>query len=497
MNGNRSSKANRANQANNYFIKILSLIVSLGSIASFALVLLSLIEMKVAIYNIILVAVLVDAVLVFLPFYFIASGKSVRIFALRYGCIAISALMIFLNLFASSYMALTSDFLDDQFGIEKGNIEYSVVAQRTSNIELSKQIAVRAGIQSTDSCKTEAEEQTQQIADATFMEYDNLSELIDATASDTISIAVVQSVFLVAYAEYFPESYGKLDILATFKAGTASASGTQAVADIDTTKPFALYVSGVDDDGDIDQVARSDVNMLVLIDPKHYKILLVNTPRDYYVQLAGKPGLPDKLTHAGTYGIDVGEATLEDLYGINIDYHVLVNYTTLGNLVNSLGGIYVDNPQQFNLWGHDFPEGRVHLDGENAMLFCRERKHLEDGDNSRGENQQRVIEGIVAQMSASNVVTHYKDILAALDGTFRSNIPPSVITQLFNRQITFGGQWTIEKISVTGTNSQQPTYSMGSDRPLSVVLPDMDSVNAARAQMERFLRGEDDAPAAP
>jgi LCP family protein required for cell wall assembly len=477
------------------FLRMIGILVGFVGVACVALAAVYVVRLGMLPFKYVLLIFGVDAVIAVLPLCLILSGKQgVK----KWLCIILSALMAALNLFIVSYGDLTYNFLQDQYYSTEsiGNVEYSVVAQASSKIELKS--AVRkfsAGIQSTDICKEEAEAELQKIAPAEFSEYDNISELIDATEDGGVEIAVVQTVFLDTFAEYVPDSYEQLAILTTFKAGAAAAPADDIVVDI--TKPFAIYVSGADDYGDIDQTARSDVNMLVLMDPEHYRIMLVNTPRDYYVQLHDTSGLPDKLTHAGTYGIDMSESTIEDLYGINVDYHVHINYDTLINLIDRLGGIVLDNPVAFSYYEIHFEAGEIYMDGAHALWYARTRKDLPGGDFSRGVNQQRVIEAIVNRVSAGTVAAQYTQILQSLSGTFRSNIPPSVIGQLFKRQIALGGHWTIEKFSVTGTPSLQPTYSMGSDKPLDVVLPDQNSVNEVSAQMQIFLRGEDPQAAAP
>ena len=433
----------------------------------------------------------VDALLTILPLYLLLNGRnSVK----KSLCIILSALMAVLNLFVVSYGDLTYNFLNDQFTLgSTGNIEYSVIARSSSqiNLENSASRAYVAGIQTTDICRDEAEAAMQKLALIEFTEYNNVSELIDATIDGGVEVAVMQTVFLDTFASYFPESFEQLSILTTFRTESKVNDPSIEGIAVDITKPFAIYVSGADDYGDIDQTARSDVNMLVLIDPEHYRMMLVNTPRDYYVQLHDSTGLPDKLTHAGIYGIEVSEATIEDLYDINVDYHVHINYDTLINLINRLGGITLDNPEAFNLWGAQFDKGVIYMNGEHALLYARARKQLSDGDNGRGENQQRVIEAIVNRVSAAHIAVQYTQILETLSGTFRSNIPPTIIGQLFQRQISLGGHWTIDKISVVGTPGKQPTYSMGSDMILDVVLPDMNSVHEASEKMKMFLRGED------
>ena len=477
-----------------YFIRLIGIIVCIGAAVSIGLTVLHLIDMGVPLTDrAIFIALTIDAALVILPFYFIASGKTDHNNLIRFICILIAALMLFLNVFASSYLEATTDFLETQYTVRsRGVIEYNVVAQRKAGIELSQKTKIKAGIQSTDTCKTEAERETKKLAAASFEEYDSLSDLIHATEAKALDVAVVQRTMLDAYAEYFPDSYKNLDVIATFKAGTDRSQTNAANAKVDITKPFAIYVSAIDEWGPIADIAagRSDANIIMLIDPERYKILLINTPRDYYVQLHGTVGYRDKLTHAGVYGIEMSQQTLEDIYGFEINYHALINFDTVVNLVETMGGIVVDNPAEFNLWGSTYAAGEIYLNGEMALLYSRARKGLSHGDFDRGENQQRVIMGIVDRITEPGVVVHYKNILKTLSGTFRSNIPPKVIAQLFSRQISMGGDWTIERMSADGRSDSRPTYSMGAQE-LSVIIPDDDSLEEIRAAIRDFMNPKD------
>ena len=480
----------------NYFFRLIGLILCIGAAVSVALTILNLIDLGIELSSrVILIAVVVDIALVIFPLWMFSSGRCDRNNFARFGCFALAGLMLFLNIFISSYLSATTDFLEETYTgsgssiASQGIIDYTVVAQRTAGVELSEKNTVRAGIQSTDPCKTEAEDETKKLTAASFEEYDNLATLISATEGDMLDIAVVQKAMLVAYAEYFPDSYDKLEVIATFKAGSDKAQ-TNTTAKVDVTKPFSIYVSGIDVFGDIDQVARSDANILILIDPEHYKVLLINTPRDYYVQLHGTTGYKDKLTHAGVYGIEMSEQTIEDIYGLDIDYHVRINFDTIVNLVDAMGGIVVDNPVAFANWGTGYKAGEIYLTGDYALMYARSREGLKGGDNDRGENQQRVIEAIIKRITKPSVVIHYRDILTALSGTFRSNIPPKVITQLFSRQISLGGDWTIEKMAARGRTEYRPTYSMG-EKELDVMIPDESSLVEIREAISAFMRGED------
>ena len=484
----RTSNSYRAN--NNYFFSLIGLLVCLGAIASIAIIILNLVDLGISLsLKPVLLLLLVDAGLIALPFYLLGTGKVDYSSLMRICCIGIAGIMIFLNLFVSSYLSATTEFFDSMGESSQGYIEYSVVAQRAAGIELPTKKQVRAGIQSTDICKKEAEQETKKLVAANFEEYENLADMIGATEDKALDIAVVQSSMLTAYKEYFPDSYKKLSVLSTFSAGSEKAKAQASNPKIDISKPFIIYVSGIDGYGPIDDSSgRSDANMLILIDPERYKILLVNTPRDYYVQLHGTTGYRDKLAHAAVYGIDMSEQTLQDLYDININYHVLIDFDTVIRLIDAMGGVNVDNPVGFSIWGNYYREGTLWLMGDYALMYMRARKGLENGDNDRGENQQRVIEALVKRMTKPEVVILYKDVLTAVTGYVSTNIPPKLITQMFSRQISIGGDWTIEKIHVTGRNSQQPTYSMG-EQELSVIIPDEDSLAEAREAIRDFMKG--------
>ena len=257
-------------------------------------------------------------------------------------------------------------------------------------------------------------------------------------------------------------------------------------------EPFILYISGIDQYGSMDTVrGRSDVNQLAVINPKTNHILLVNTPRDYYVQLAGTTGLKDKLTHAGIYGIDKSIATLEELYGIDIDHYLRVNFDTLIKVVDAIGGIDIYSDQAFIAWSRKtvhIEQGLNHMDGDMALAYSRERHSYATGDNHRGANQQQVITAIIDKITKSKVlVSNYSEILNTLNGSFQTDISTKTITSFIKYQLDKMPTWNIESIAVTGTGASNYTYSMGTDWLLYVMEPDYDSVNKAIERINEVL----------
>lgn len=259
-----------------------------------------------------------------------------------------------------------------------------------------------------------------------------------------------------------------------------------------TKEPFVIYISGIDAYGGISSVARSDVNMIAVVNPTTKQVLLVNTPRDYYVQLHGTTGYRDKLTHAGIYGIDMSVKTMEDLYDTDINYYVRVNFTSLIKVIDAIGGVDVYSKYSFTsrIGSYNFTEGYNHLDGKKALGFARERYSFAEGDRMRGQNQQAVIDAMIKKVcSSSTILTKFDSILDSLEGAFQTNMDYTKMIELVRMQISDGAEWNITSISVDGLGSSERTYSMGKTR-LYVMIPYAGSVNKAASMIDEVLEGK-------
>lgn len=255
-----------------------------------------------------------------------------------------------------------------------------------------------------------------------------------------------------------------------------------------TLDPFTIYISGIDTYGSISKTSRSDVNIIVNINPNTKQILLTTTPRDYYVPLIPvSNGQEDKLTHAGIYGIDVLIATLEELYDIDIDYYIRINFTTLVGMVDVLGDITVNSKYAFNAGGYSFQKGDNKLNGEEALAFSRERYSFAAGDNQRGINQMEVIKGMISKAVSSAIITNFNSITSNISGSLETNMSLNEIKRLVKMQMNNMSEWNIEFNNVTGQGSRRVTYSYGS-RPLYVMIPDNSSVLDAKEKMRYVLR---------
>ena len=261
-----------------------------------------------------------------------------------------------------------------------------------------------------------------------------------------------------------------------------------------TEEPFSVCISGIDnwgEDGGIDTFGRSDVNMIVTVNPVTRKILLTSTPRDSYVTFSSL-GAKDKLTHTGIYGIEETMDTVSEWMDVDFDFYLKVNFQTLVSLIDAIGGIEVQNDYEFNSWIREdlvYEKGTIHLDGMRALYFARERKNLgvTTGDAERILNQQKVIKATLNKvMSSKTILLHYNDMLKAMGGNMETNMSTKEMSALVKMQLEDLGTWTIEQQATTGTTGRAPCASMGG-RELSVFYVDEDSVEACSAKIQEVM----------
>ena len=252
------------------------------------------------------------------------------------------------------------------------------------------------------------------------------------------------------------------------------------------SKVFNIYISGIDTYGSISTVSRSDVNIIMTVNMNTHKILLTTTPRDAYVKIpGGGADQYDKLTHAGIYGVETSEQTLENLYGIKIDYYARINFTSFLKLIDQLGGVTVHNDQAFtSLHGKfDFPVGDIQMNSEQALGFVRERYSLDGGDNDRGKNQEKVISAIVNKLASLNSVSNFTSIVNNLQDSVQTNMSLDTINALANTQLDSGSKFTVTSQAVTGTGStgQLTSYAMPNSSLYMMKLDDSSVESASQA----------------
>lgn len=262
-------------------------------------------------------------------------------------------------------------------------------------------------------------------------------------------------------------------------------------------EPFVVYLSGVDTRGELTENARSDVNILAVVNPVTKRVALINTPRDYYVDLAGTES-KDKLTHAGLYGVETSMATLGGLYGIDVDYYVRINFAGFMGIVDALDGIDVYSDYTFTSVGSpgyydptDFVEGWNHMDGKAALAFARERHAFATGDVQRGINQMKVIQAILDKLKSPTILLNYSRLMAAISDCFVTDLSSEQIAALVRMQLSDGASWDIESFSVTGSSSSSTKCYSAQGQKLYVMLPDEETVAQAQALIQSVLSGEE------
>ena len=357
-------------------------------------------------------------------------------------------------------------------------VEYTVIAKKNRSVVLDSARSV--GMVGADTLRDKAAKALAGVTPAAQSSYDSLMALTEQLNTGAVELASIRTANMGVLQENYREFYDSVATLATYKVRD---DDRRAAPKTDVTKPFVLYISGIDTYGDVGEVSRSDVNMLAVMNPAKRTILLVNTPRDYYVQLHGVASMPDKLTHAGIYGIDMSRQTLGDLYGVEIPYYVRLNFTSLVKMVDVVGDITVDSDYAF----HSFQAGKNTLDSKRTLEFARERYSFGDGDRQRGRNQQKVIEAIVAKMSEPRNLTRYNAILSTLQSSLQTNMSQETIASLIKMQLNDFKGWRVESMSVDGAGATRQTYSMGA-MPLYVMIPDSASIERAKERIGEYLQ---------
>ena len=332
--------------------------------------------------------------------------------------------------------------------------------------------------------------------------YDSMTALADALYDDEVDAILINQ----GYVDLLTEKDGYTDfrdqtrVLYTY---TTTHEVDPIVPNTSITKePFVVYCSGIDARvDDISAKSRSDVNILAVVNPTTKQILLVNPPRDYYLPLA-RNGELDKLTHAGLYGIDESMKVLGNLYGVQADYYVRVNFAGLVKIVDALGGVDIESDANFSCVPMETPDGNGdytyqkysftkginHVNGSQALAFARERKAFADGDNRRGQHQMTVIKAIVNKACSSAVLTKYQELLKAASDAFITNMPYADISSLVQMQLGDMADWNITTYAVSGEGSTEYCYALG-DKAW-VMIKDSSKVNTAKNMIQQVINGE-------
>lgn len=342
----------------------------------------------------------------------------------------------------------------------------------------------------------------------TIKKYDSVFELIDALYAGEVDALFLNSAFvdildeLEGYTTFTTDAkiIFEYEVIEMVPQATVSdetndtevPDGTDAPIQTYGDESFVVYLSGSDTRSKVLTSSRSDVNILAAVNTKTKQILLVNTPRDYYISNPIGNGAKDKLTHCGIYGINCSMKALENLYNTSISYYAQINFTGFETLIDAIGGITVYSDTSFTTLHGSFTikVGNNDLNGEQALSFARERYALSGGDNARGQNQMKVITAVIQKMcSGTTIISKYSQILDSLEGMFVTNMSQDEISDLVKMQLDDMASWNILSYAVTGTGGSNTTYS-APGMNLYVMYPNQSTVNKASELIDRVLSGD-------
>ncbi len=281
-----------------------------------------------------------------------------------------------------------------------------------------------------------------------------------------------------------------------------------------TQQPFVIGILG-NDESTLSSLSktsgfRSDVNMICAVNPVTKQILVITVPRDSYVSVDGNDSYKDKLTHSPLYsgsgksGIGYWISTINTLLDCEINYTVKVNFISVVLIINAIGGVEVDNPYEFttkpahpifNEKGKilerkriHFDAGVIHLDGSQALAYCRERYGLANGDFDRNRHQAILLRALVDRVTEPAVLTKAGTILNAMQGNFMTNLKLDEIFALAQMQMDDMAVWDVKSFAVSGTVDYQYCYQL--DGEASVVSLNSSSLKKAQKYIDQIMNNE-------
>lgn len=399
--------------------------------------------------------------------------------------------------------ASTLNIVTEQAAKSKNTVSLIVMAESTKtdvqDINGSK-IGVLKNINKEGTKKSLNDISKQNIGYSTE-KFDNVPAMLQALYEGEVDAIILNEAYRSNVSEI--ENYGNFNnetkVIYQTVYYTKEANNSLAVSDI-TSKPFTILITGNDSFGTLDEVSRSDVNMIVTINPLTSTILMTSIPRDAFVtevcdDYACNYGVEDKLTHTGIYGADTTKDTLENLLDIDINYIFRVNFSSMIDIVDALGGIDIDVAEGMAVSRfysdstlEGVHEGQNHLNGKRALAYSRERKAYLDGDVQRARNQQQVLQAMFKKASSPEVITKYSNILKAVGKAFDTNMTTKEITSFIKYQLQANPSWEFEQYVLKGENTLKVSPELGME--VSAVELYSYSIQTASEKIQAVLDGK-------
>ena len=483
---NKKNKKKKVRKLNIYLFIISIILILMIFLTTYLIIKYDILPLKYLIIFIIVVIV-IPFVLIFLTL----KKKKKKGNKLKVFLSIIEIIYIVILGFGFYYLNKTFNFLDDFTSNNKYQIKnfYVVALNKSDYKEIRDLDTEKIGfVNNLNSSIEDANKKLMEVIKVDLAEYDDYTTLISNLDKKEIEGFVIGDSYFDSLVEEDEELKEKLKVIYKFSLKEKLESFKKEVNLQKDT--FNIYISGIDSYGDVNSLTRSDVNIIVSVNPKTHQILMINIPRDYYVALHGT-GKKDKLTHAGIYGLDMSVKTLEDLLDIEINYYFKVNYGALVKLVDALEGVDVYSKYNFTTAGvpYKINKGINHLNGKQALDFVRTRKAFKEGDRVRGENQQAMIQAIIKKACSKDILLKYSNILNALKGTFTTNFSTDEITDVINMQLDKMPDWDITSISLDGSDGEEYTYSYPNQK-LYVMIPDSKTIENAKENLKKVKEGK-------
>jgi len=453
-------KAKKKDERMNGFCRILSIIYSILVLAFIGLIVwLNVLPMK---YLIAIIVILLLISVFIVPVMYSKHGVPGR------KKIATGFAVVLIALFGvgTYYLAATLDFLGDITSLGGSKETFYLLVDKESEYKKAEELSGETigAYAAPDKNYAQARAMLVDELDVEYKYEEELSLLFENLDKDYKAIFISAA----SYESVNGDDGTLEDDVKILHKITVKVDKEQTTKGVDVTKePFNVLISGIDIEGDIDIISRSDVNMVATINPVTKEVLLTSIPRDAYVVLPSKESY-DKLTHTGLYGATETVQAVEDLMGIDINYYVKVNYSTVVKLVDAIGGIDIYSPYSFTTHGMDevftFNQGNIHLNGEQALAYSRERKSWLDGDMRRNENQQLILEAIIKKaVNSSTILSRYTSILNSIKDNMETDMDSNDMTSLIKMQINDMASWKIERQAIKGEPDYQYCYAVGAN----------------------------------
>lgn len=431
------------------------------------------------------ITIIISVFTLIIEFFLFIKKKTIVLTSFKIFSCILSILLIGIYTFGIHYLNKTANFLDNINLIDEEITNYYIIILKDSKYQEISDLYKQklAYYENTDKEVVDSIK-----LDLEYTITNDISDLKNKLFNKEVDAILISDIIKNKLEEDNPDFNDSIKILETISIKNKIEDITKKVSIKNT--PFNVLISGIDAYGTINQTSRNDVNIIATINPNTNEILLTSIPRDYYVQLHGTTGYKDKLTHASYYGTNMAVQTIEDIFDIDINYYIKVNFTTVVDLVDELGGINVYADQNVYLGRCKIKEGYNNLDGECALAFARERHSYLDGDRHRGRNQQEVIKAIFNKVSSgTTIISEYTNILNVLDGKFATNMDMDEVLNLVKYELNDLKNYHIESTQVDGYGSMGKTYSYPYE-DLWIMIPDENTINDAKDKITKILNNE-------